>query len=160
MDVRCLRYPGLISYQSLPGGGTTDYAVDIFHKAVNGEDFECYLSKDTQLPMLYMDDAIDATIRLMEAPKKAITRVGYNIQGVSFSPEMIADEIRKNIPKLTIDYKPDNRQKIAESWPIALDDTPARMDWGWEPEFDLKRMTEEMLYRLAQKKRTNAFMHA
>ncbi|MEH6658239.1 NAD-dependent epimerase/dehydratase family protein [Leeuwenhoekiella marinoflava] len=160
MDVRCLRYPGLISYQSLPGGGTTDYAVDIFHKAVNGEDFECYLSKDTQLPMLYMDDAIDATIRLMEAPKKAITRVGYNIQGVSFSPEMIAEEIRKNIPKLTVVYNPDNRQKIAESWPIALDDTPARMDWGWEPEFDLKRMTEEMLYRLAQKKRTNAFMHA
>lgn len=159
MDVRCLRYPGLISYQSLPGGGTTDYAVDIFHKAINGENFVSYLKKNTQLPMLYMDDAIDATIRLMEAPKRAIRRVGYNIQGISFSPEMIYEELQKIYPEFKAEYKPDSRQKIAESWPIALDDTPARMDWGWEPEFDLKRMTEEMVYRLEQKKRINALIH-
>ena len=160
MDVRSLRYPGLISYQSLPGGGTTDYAVAIFHKAIKRESFVCYLRKDTQLPMLYMDDAIDATIRLMEAPKKAITRVGYNIQGISFSPEMIVEEIRKSLPDFEVVYEPDSRQHIADSWPMALDDTAARMDWGWEPEFDLQRMTEEMLYRLEQKKRTNAFMNA
>ncbi len=160
MDVRCLRYPGLISHEAMPGGGTTDYAVAIFHKAVNHENFECYLKPDTQLPMLYMEDAINATLRMMEAPRRSIRRVGYNIQGISFSPEMIAEEIQKHNPDFEVTYKPDFRQQIAESWPIALDDTAARMDWGWEPEYDLERMTEEMLYRLEQKKRTNALMHA
>ena len=160
MDVRCLRYPGLISYQSLPGGGTTDYAVDIFHKAINRENFVSYLEPDTVLPMLYMDDAIEATIRLMEASKRKIKTVGYNIQGVSFSPKMIAREIQKHIPDFKVEYVPDSRQKIAESWPVSLDDTAAKAEWGWEPQYDLQQMTEEMLYRLQQKKRTNAFMHA
>lgn len=159
MDVRCLRYPGLISHDAMPGGGTTDYAVAIYHNAINNEDFECYLKPETQLPMLYMDDAIAATLRMMEAPRSSIRRVGYNIQGISFSPEMIAEEIQKHYPDFKINYKPDFRQKIAESWPISLDDTAARMDWGWEPEFDLERMTEEMLYRLEHKKRANALMH-
>ena len=144
----------------MPGGGTTDYAVAIFHKAVNHENFECYLNPETHLPMLYMEDAIAATIRMMEAPKRAISRVGYNIQGISFSPEMIAEEIQKHYPDFEVSYNPDRRQQIAESWPISLDDTAARMDWGWEPEYDLERMTEEMLYRLEQKKRANALMHA
>jgi len=160
MDVRCLRYPGLISYQSLPGGGTTDYAVDIFHKAINNEEFVCYLKPDTQLPMLYMDDAIDATIRMMEASKRDIKTVGYNIQGVSFSPEIIAAEIKKTFPAFEVTYQPDSRQQIAESWPISLDDTCAREEWGWEPSYDLKRMTEEMIYRLELKKNRNLSVFA
>jgi threonine 3-dehydrogenase len=160
LDVRCLRYPGLISYQSLPGGGTTDYAVDIFHKAINGQDFESYLKEDTQLPMLYMDDAIEATLQLMEAPKEAIKTVGYNIQGISFSPVELLKAIQKYIPDFTATYKPDHRQAIAESWPISLDDKPAREEWGWKPKFDLDKMTQEMLKQLELKKNNSQKLHA
>ncbi|MEH6406806.1 MAG: NAD-dependent epimerase/dehydratase family protein [Leeuwenhoekiella sp.] len=160
LDVRCLRYPGLISYQSLPGGGTTDYAVDVFHKAIKAEKFICYLTEDTQLPMLYMDDAIKATLQLMEAPKSQVKKgEAYNLQGISFSPKMIVEEIQKYLPDFKAEYVPDYRQIIAEGWPISLDDTSAIKDWGWAPEFDLKKMTAEMLQHL-QHKYENQKIHA
>ncbi|WP_028374754.1 NAD-dependent epimerase/dehydratase family protein [Leeuwenhoekiella sp. MAR_2009_132] len=160
LDVRCLRYPGLISYQSFPGGGTTDYAVDIFHKAINGENFVSYLQEDTQLPMLYMDDAIEATLQLMEAPKEAIKTVGYNIQGISFSPKELLEAIQKHIPEFKAAYKPDHRQAIAESWPISLDDRAAQAEWGWKPKYDLAKMTQEMLKQLELKKNNSQKQHA
>jgi threonine 3-dehydrogenase len=152
MDIRSLRYPGIISYQSMPGGGTTDYAVDIYHKAVKGAHFECFLKEDTTLPMIYMSDALDATVRLMEAPAEKISvRTGYNLAGMSFSPKEIYESIRKIIPAFEISYKPDFRQDIAESWPQYIDDSQARSDWGWRPAYALDKMTEEMIAELRKK---------
>lgn len=146
LDVRSVRYPGVIGYQSLPGGGTTDYAVEIFHAEAKGETFQCFLSENTTLPMIYMDDCIDATINLMNAPKENITiRTSYNLAGVSFSPKELADEILKNNPNFTIIYQPDFRQQIAESWPQSIDDSLAKKDWGWSPKFGLKEMVDVMM---------------
>lgn len=149
VDVRSLRYPGLISYQSLPGGGTTDYAVDIFHKAVAGESFECFLERDTILPMMYMPDAIRATLELMEAPvDKLSMHYGYNVRAMSFSPEELANEIKKHLPDFEITYQPDYRQQIAESWVESMDDSYARNDWGWKEEYDMSAMVKDMLLHL------------
>ncbi len=152
LDIRSLRYPGIISHQSLPGGGTTDYAVDIYHKAVKGEHFDCFLSAQTTLPMIYMNDAMDATIRLMEASSDRISiRTGYNLSGMSFSPKQIVSSIRKFIPAFEVSYIPDYRQQIADSWPQHIDDTVARKDWGWRPSYTLDKMTEEMITELRKK---------
>lgn len=149
VDVRSLRYPGLISYKSAPGGGTTDYAVEIFHDALEHHHYDCFLEKDTYLPMMYMPDAIRATIELMEAPgEKITTRTSYNISAMSFSPQEIASEIRKHIPDFSVDYVPDYRQTIANSWPQSIDDSVARNDWNWKPEYDLSAMTIDMLQNL------------
>ncbi|MEI6866776.1 NAD-dependent epimerase/dehydratase family protein [Flavicella sp.] len=154
LDIRSLRYPGVIGYQSLPGGGTTDYAVDIYHKAIHNEDFECFLSENTTLPMIYMDDAIRATIELMDAPKESITvRTSYNLSGMSFSPEELTESIQKIYPNFKTNYKADFRQKIADSWPSSIDDSHARIDWNWKPSFDIKRMTETMIKELKLKER-------
>lgn len=151
MDIRSVRYPGIIGYQSLPGGGTTDYAVDIYHKAVKSEPFECFLKADTALPMIYMDDAIRATIELMEAPSENVKiRTSYNLASMSFSPQDIAESIKKQVPDFSISYKPDFRQAIAESWPASIDDSEARKDWGWRPNFDLDAMTADMLAHLSE----------
>ncbi len=156
LDVRSLRYPGVIGHQSLPGGGTTDYAVDIFHKAVNNEKFECFLKASTMLPMIYMDDAIQATLELMEAPKESITvRTSYNITGCSFNPEQLATAIKAIYPNFEITYKPDFRQDIANTWPMSIDDSEARKDWNWQPQFDLKQITTVMLKHLELKYTTN-----
>lgn len=156
MDVRSLRYPGIVGFQSDPGGGTTDYAVDIFHKAVTGETFHCFLKEDTTLPMIYMEDAIVATLQLMEAPYDRIkVRTSYNLAGMSFSPAEIAAEIRTHYPDFKIVYEPDFRQQIADTWPRRIDDTEARLQWGWKPRFDLASMTADMLEHLEAKyKRT------
>jgi nucleoside-diphosphate-sugar epimerase len=149
VDVRSLRYPGLISYKSDPGGGTTDYAVEIFHEALEEKKYECFLKEDTYLPMMYMPDAIRATLELMEAPAEKIKiRTSYNISAISFSPKEIAAEIRKHIPGFTISYKPDYRQTIADSWPQSIDDKVARSDWGWKHEYDLTKMTKDMFENL------------
>jgi nucleoside-diphosphate-sugar epimerase len=139
----------LISYKSAPGGGTTDYAVEIYHEALEEKRYNCFLQKDTYLPMMYMPDAIRATIELMETPfEKITTRTSYNISGMSFSPEEIATEIKKHIPEFSINYAPDYRQAIANSWPQSIDDSVARNDWGWKPEYDLSAMTKDMLENL------------
>lgn len=149
VDVRSIRYPGLISYKSAPGGGTTDYAVEIFHEAIEEKRYECFLKEDTYLPMMYMPDAIKATIDLMEAPASKISvRTSYNISGMSFSPKEISAEIKKHIPDFSITYKPDYRQQIADSWPQSIDDAVARNDWGWKEDFNLERMTSDMLVNL------------
>jgi len=149
VDVRSIRYPGLIGHKSAPGGGTTDYAVHIYHEALKNKSYECFLSEDTMLPMMYMPDALKATIQLMESPAdKVKIRSSYNVAGVSFSPKEIADEIRKHIPEFNITYKPDFRQAIANSWPGSIDDTSAREDWGWHNDFDLSAMTKDMLDNL------------
>ncbi len=149
IDVRSLRYPGLISYKSAPGGGTTDYAVDIYHQALNKGQYTCFLRSDTQLPMMYMPDAIRATMELMEAPADRIkVRTSYNLSAMSFSPEEIADSIRAHLPAFKMDCKPDFRQAIADSWPQSIDDSPARADWGWKEEFNLASMTADMLMQL------------
>ena len=153
VDVRSIRYPGLISYKSQPGGGTTDYAVEIFYDALRENKYDCFLNEDTYLPMMYMPDAIRATIELMEAPVENISiRTSYNISGMSFSPKEIAEEIKKHLPEFTINYKPDNRQQIAESWPKSIDDRVARNDWNWKPEFDLEAMTRDMIENVEIKK--------
>lgn len=149
VDVRSLRYPGLISYKSSPGGGTTDYAIEIFHEALEAKHYNCFLEKDTFLPMMYMPDAIRATIELMEAPSEKIkVRTSYNIAAMSFSPEEIAEEIKKHISEFSISYAPDYRQTIANSWPQSIDDSVARNHWGWKPEYDLSKMTADMLENL------------
>ena len=151
VDVRSLRYPGLIGYKSAPGGGTTDYAVDIFHKAVAGEPFECFLDKHTKLPMMYMPDAIKATIGIMEVPaEKLKIRAGYNISAFSFTPEDLAMVIRKHIPAFTITYKPDFRQAIANVWPSSIDDTTAKDEWGWSNDYSLDQMAKDMLDHLSK----------
>ena len=151
VDVRSLRYPGLISYKSAPGGGTTDYAVEIFHEALAEKKYTCFLEEDTYLPMMYMSDAIRATIELMEAPiEKIKVRTSYNLSGMSFPPKEIADSIRKHIPEFCIDFKPDYRQQIANSWPQSIDDAAAREDWGWKEEYDLEKMTADMLTNLGR----------
>ena len=149
VDVRSLRYPGVIGHQSLPGGGTTDYAVDIFHQALATGRFVCFLEAGQALPMIYMDDAIRATIELMQAPVERITRrTSYNLQGISFTPAEIAAEMQKHLPDFTITYKPDFRQAIAASWPRSLNDENARRDWGWQPRFALPALVADMLQNL------------
>ena len=149
VDVRSLRYPGLISYKSAPGGGTTDYAVEIFHEALEENRYMCFLNEDTYLPMMYMPDAIRATIELMEAPVEKISiRTSYNLSGMSFSPKEIAAEIKRHIPAFEIEYKPDYRLAIAQSWPQSIDDSVARKDWGWKEEYNLSAMTNDMLENL------------
>ena len=149
LDVRSVRYPGIIGWQSLPAGGTTDYAVEIFHAALKHKHYDCFLESDTRLPMMYMADAIKATIDLMSTPNENISiRYGYNLAAMSFTPAEIADEIRKHIPDFTISYKPDFRQEIASSWSESIDDSQARKDWNWVPEYDLSSMTKDMLYQL------------
>ena len=149
LDVRSLRYPGLISWKSEPGGGTTDYAVEIYHEALKHQKYTCFLSENTYLPMMYMDDAIRGTIELMEAPvEKLKTRMAYNLSAMSFSPKEIATSIQKHIPDFTIDYNPDFRQAIADGWPKSIDDSAARADWGWKYNFDLDKMTADMLFHL------------
>ena len=149
VDVRSIRYPGLISWTTEPGGGTTDYAVDIYHKAIEDGKFTSFLSENTELPMMYMDDAIKATIKIMQAESDAIKiRSSYNLSAMSFTPKQIAAEIKKHYPDFTIDYEPDFRQKIADSWPASIDDSFAREDWGWSNDFTIENMTVEMLTNL------------
>lgn len=151
MDVRSIRYPGLISYTTLPGGGTTDYAVEIFHDAITTGSYACYLKEDATLPMMYMKDAIRGTIDLMETSSSKITiRSSYNFAGFSFAPHDLALAIQKHIPNFSITYRPDFRQEVAESWPASIDDTQAREDWGWKPEFDLPSMVEDMLQHIQE----------
>ena len=153
LDVRSLRYPGVIGYETLPGGGTTDYAVDIFRKAVAHQEFECFLKEDATLPMAYIDDVIMGTIKLMEAPKAQITiRTSYNISGLSFSPKQLVAAIKKWYPDFVAHYKPDYRQEIADSWPDTIDASVAKKHWGWAPEFDLKKLTATMIKGLQNKK--------
>ena len=149
VDVRSIRYPGIISWKTKPGGGTTDYAVDIYFKAVENQSYECFLSENTRLPMMYMQDAIDATIKIMQADAAKIkTRTSYNLAAISFTPKEMAAEIKKHIPKFEISYKTDFRQQIADSWPQVIDDSKARKDWKWNHQFDLELMTKEMLKNL------------
>ncbi len=152
LDIRSLRYPGVIGWQSDPGGGTTDYAVDIYHSAVKGEDYNCFLSENTMLPMIYMDDAIRATLELMDAPSENIKlRTSYNLAGMSFSPSEIAASIQKHFPDFNVSYSPDFRQEIADSWPESIDDSAAQNDWNWKPKFDLSSMTKDMIFQLQKK---------
>ena len=156
VDVRSIRYPGLIGYKSAPGGGTTDYAVDIYHQALEKGSYSCFLGEETELPMLYMPDALKATLTLMDAPADQVKiRSSYNVAGMSFTPAEIAASIRKDIPEFEISYAPDYRQAIADSWPMSIDDGSARMDWGWKPDYDLQRMTDDMLYHLREMKSAN-----
>ena len=151
VDVRSIRYPGLISYKALPGGGTTDYAVDIYHQALDKGSYNCFLKEDTALPMMYMPDAIRATLELMEAPSADVKiRSSYNLAGISFTPEQIAAEIKKHIPEFNISYEPDFRQAIADSWPQSIDDSRAKEDWGWNPKYDMESMTKDMLMHLKE----------
>ena len=146
VDVRTIRYPGIISWKTKPGGGTTDYAVDIYFKALREGAYECFLSKKTRLPMMYMNDAVSATIQLMQAkPADVKLRTGYNLAAIDFTPEEMASEIKKHIPDFKISYTPDFRQEIADSWPSSIDDSDARKDWNWEHKFDLSAITKDML---------------
>ena len=156
VDVRSIRYPGLISWKTPPGGGTTDYAVDIYYKALENNAYTSFLSANTKLPMMYMDDAVRATIELMQAPKENITvRTAYNLQGMSFDPSEIAKAIQHHIPNFEIDYQLDYRQEIANSWPNSINDDEAKNDWNWQPQFDLESMTIEMLKNLRKKLNIN-----
>ena len=149
VDVVSLRYPGLIGWKSKPGGGTTDYAVDIFHEAIKNKTYNCFLKKDTTLPMMYMPDAIDATLKLMQADSDKIKiRSSYNIAGTSFCPNELANEIKKHIPKFSITYQPDFRQAIADSWPDSIDDSYAQSEWNWKAQYDINKMTFDMLENL------------
>ena len=147
VDVRSIRYPGLISYKTLPGGGTTDYAVEIFHRAISENKYTCFLKEDTRLPMMYMDDAIRATVELMQTDALDGYKA-YNIAAINFTPAELAAKIREKLPEFSMHYAPDFRQAIADSWPESIDDSQARVDWGWKPEFDLDRMTEHMIENL------------
>ena len=152
LDVRSVRYPGVIGYQSDPGGGTTDYAVEIFHHAVKNQPFSCFLEPTETLPMIFMDDAIRATIELMEAPKESINnRSSYNLAGLSFSPAELTAAIQKHCPDFQVTYAPDARQAIAARWPNSIDDSQARTDWGWEPEYKMEELVETMLSELRKK---------
>ena len=149
MDVRSVRYPGIISWKTLPGGGTTDYAVEIYHKALSDGTYDCFLSENTALPMMFMDDAINATVQIMQADSERLKiRSSYNLSAISFTPKEIAASIKKHINDFTITYTPDFRQQIADSWPKSIDDTHAQTDWDWSYTFDLEKMTEEMLTQL------------
>ena len=149
LDVRGVRYPGIISYKTPPGGGTTDYAVEIFHEAIKKGEYTCFLKEDSTLPMMYMPDCIKCTLDLMDADVSRLRHHGdYNVAAISFSPAELAEEIKKHIPDFVISYEPDHRQAIADSWPKTIDDSSARMEWGWEPRFDLATMTEDMLRNL------------
>jgi nucleoside-diphosphate-sugar epimerase len=149
VDVRSIRYPGLISWKTLPGGGTTDYAIDIFHKAIESNSYDCFLKEDTTLPMMYMEDAIRATVEIMTAaPEQIKERSSYNLAGMSFDPSQIAEEIKKHLPDFKISYTPDFRQKIADSWPGSIDDSQAREDWSWHNEYDLAKTVTDMLKNL------------
>lgn len=151
VDVRSIRYPGLISYSSPPGGGTTDYAVDIFHQALKNKAYECFLKKDRKLPMMYMEDAIQATIQLMQEDANNLSiRSSYNISGISFTPSEIAKEISKEIPDFTISYAPDFRDEIAASWPESIDDSSAQRDWNWKAKFDLTKLSKDMIFNLSK----------
>jgi nucleoside-diphosphate-sugar epimerase len=147
LDVRCLRYPGLISSEAPPGGGTTDYAVEIFYASLQKGAYTCFLREDTVLPMMYMPDALAATVKIMEADDVP-RHLGYNLAAVSFSAGELAAVIRKRIPNFTVTYSPDSRQRIADSWPKSIDDSEARRDWGWAHQFDLSKMTADMLSKL------------
>lgn len=152
VDVRSIRYPGLISWKTRPGGGTTDYAVDIFYQAIEEGKYESFLSENTALPMMYMDDAIRATIELMQADEKKLSVwTSYNLNALSFTPKELSDEIKKQMPEFEISYNPDFRQAIADSWPASIDDSVAQKDWSWKPEFDLEKMTQTMLKNLKEK---------
>ena len=152
VDVRSLRYPGIISWKTQPGGGTTDYAVEIFHKAITEKFYECFLSENTTLPMMFMDDAIKATIDIMSAEEdKVKIRSSYNVAGLSFTPKELANSIKDQIPDFEITYNPDYRQAIADSWPKSIDDSNAREDWGWKHKFSLQDITNEMLMQLSKK---------
>jgi nucleoside-diphosphate-sugar epimerase len=152
VDVRSLRYPGIISWKTLPGGGTTDYAVEIYHKAVTEKFYECFLKKDTELPMMFMDDAIKATIDIMKAKKNDVKiRSSYNLAAISFTPQQVVESIKKHIPDFEITYNPDYRQDIADSWPKSINDSFAREDWKWKHKFSLEAITEEMLFQLNKK---------
>ena len=156
LDVRSIRYPGIIGYQSMPGGGTTDYAVEIYHSAVKQEKYSCFLNPETKLPMIFMDDAIRSTIELMQAPKNSIkTRTSYNLGSMSFSPSEIASEIQKLYPNFKVEYNADFRQEIANKWPKSINDDQARKDWDWKPKYDLKSMTVLMLEKLEEKYNTS-----
>lgn len=151
VDVRSVRYPGIIGYQSVPHGGTTDYAVEIFHEVLKGKPYECFLESGTRLPMMYIPDAIRATIELMEAPKEQIkTRTSYNLAAMSFSPAEIFAEIQRILPEARITYAPDFRQEIAASWTESIDDSRAREEWGWQPAYDLRRMTQDMVEQISK----------
>ncbi len=152
LDVRGVRYPGVISSETLPGGGTTDYAVEMFYAAVKREKYTCFVREDTVLPMIYMPDTIKAAITLMNADRSRLTyMIGYNVAGVSFSAGELASEIRKYVPDFEVEYKPDFRQKIADSWPKTIDDSVAREEWGWRPEWNLENMVKDMLEKLKRK---------
>lgn len=154
MDIRSLRYPGLISYKTEAGGGTTDYAVEIFYQVIKCGKYQCFLSEDLALPMMFIDDAVNATIQLMETPEEnVIIRSSYNLGGISFTPKQLVEEIRKYIPELKVTYNPDFRQEIAESWPRRISDEAARMDWGWQHEYDLQKMTAVMVEQIREKLR-------
>jgi len=153
LDARCVRYPGIISSETFPGGGTTDYAVGTFYAALSGKTYQCFVSRDTVLPMMYMSDALKAAVQLMEAdPKRVPTHTGYNLAAVSFSAGELENEIRTRVPAFKVVYSPDSRQRIADTWPASIDDSEARRDWGWKHEYDLKRMVDVMLSRLRAKK--------
>jgi len=155
VDVRSIRYPGLIGFRSEPGGGTTDYAVDIFHKAIETGSYTCFLKENTELPMMMMEDAIRATISIMEAPASSIKeRGGYNIAGCSFTPSEIASVIKRTLPTFSITYNPDFRQAIADSWPASIDDSKALTDWGWKSEYDTEKLCATMLTEIGKKKYT------
>lgn len=152
VDVRSIRYPGIISYKAMPGGGTTDYAVEIYHEAIKTGTYECFLSENTSLPMMYMEDAIKATTDLMKAPAERLTiRSSYNLAAISFTPKEIFESIKAERPEFSITYNPDFRQAIADSWPSSIDDSVARKDWNWKESYDLKAMTIEMLKQLGDK---------
>ncbi len=151
VDVRSIRYPGIISYKTLPGGGTTDYAIEIFHEVLKNGNYTSFLTKDAALPMMYMDDAIKATIAIMQASEESIKiRSSYNLAAISFTPEILAEEIRKHFPDFKISYEPDFRQQIAESWPSSIDDSAARTDWDWQHDYDLKKMVDTMIEGVEQ----------
>ena len=152
VDVRSIRYPGIISHKAMPGGGTTDYAVEIYHEAIKKKDYACFLSEDTKLPMMFMEDAINATVNIMSAePAQIKIRSSYNLSAISFTPKEIFESIKKHIPEFSITYNPDFRQAIADSWPSSIDDNQARRDWNWKHEFDLEKMTTEMIKHLEKK---------